>query len=64
MKVRVCYTIEVDDDYRRALRHRTGKDGLATRQELQLHFYLNGRSMDDDLMYEHEMRDEDETESI
>ena len=35
MKVRVCYTIAVDDLYRRAIRHFYGGEGLATREEVQ-----------------------------
>lgn len=50
MKVRVEYTVEVDDDYRRAVREFFGRKGLATRQELKEWFWLNGRSLDEDLM--------------
>lgn len=52
MRVRVCYTVEVDDRYRRALNARLGKPGLATRNEVRAHLIQNGASVDDDLMFE------------
>lgn len=52
MKVRIAYTEEVSDDFRRAINSYYGKPGLATRQEVRNWFILFGRSMDDDVMWE------------
>jgi len=35
MKVRVCFTVDADDRFRRALNAYFGKDGLATRSDIQ-----------------------------
>lgn len=53
MKVRVCYTVDVNDDYRRAIRFRFGQEGLATREEVVSFIKQNGSSVDDDLMFEY-----------
>ena len=53
MKVRVVYTVEVSDEYRRALNWRYGKPGLATRDEVKNHLRQNGSTLDDDLMSEY-----------
>ena len=50
MKVRVAYTTEVDDRYRRAIRRFYGKDGLATRAEVKHWLEMYGSSEDDNLM--------------
>ncbi len=50
MRVRVTYTVDVTDDYRRAIRAYYGLDGLATRAEVQQWLWNYGNSMDDDLM--------------
>lgn len=62
MKLRVSYTAEVSDDYRRALvLEREGHiDRLATRKELKEWFWLHGQTMDDDIM----MRYEEHLESL
>jgi hypothetical protein len=52
MKVRVNYTIEVCDDFRRALNFRYGRPGLATRKEVKEHCIEYGTSIDNDIMYE------------
>lgn len=52
MKVRVCYTTEVNDDYRRAINLYYGKEGLATRAEVKHWLEKYGASEDDNLMYE------------
>jgi hypothetical protein len=49
MRVRVTYTVNVTDDYRRAIRAYYGRDGLATRAEVQQWLWSYGNSMDDDL---------------
>lgn len=53
MKVRVTYTVEVSDEYRRALASYYGGAGLATREEVQAHHRVNGTSLDDDVMYDY-----------
>lgn len=50
MRVRVTYTINATDDYRRAIRAYYGLDGLATRAEVQQWLWRHGSSMDDDLI--------------
>lgn len=57
MKVRVAYTVEVDDDFRRAVRAFYGQPGLATRAELKDWFRDYGRSQDDDVMWELQERE-------
>lgn len=49
MKVRVQYTVEVDDDYRKAIRQYHGEAGKATRKEVADFLYVHGQSMNDDL---------------
>lgn len=54
MKLRVSYTVDVEDGYRRAVAHRYGETGkLATREELRHFFEQHGSSLDDDLRDEH-----------
>lgn len=64
MKVRITYTAEVPDDYRRALALERGStDGrMATRQELKDWFWLYGQTMDDDIMqrWEHHQWGDDD----
>lgn len=53
MRVRVAYTVNVDDDFRMAIRHHIGQCGtLATRAEIRQHFEMSGESEDDDLTQE------------
>jgi len=54
MKVRIAYTVEVDDRFRSALNARYGKKGKATRKEIVEHFIQYGDSLDDDLIHEYE----------
>lgn len=49
MKVLIEYVVNVDDDYRRAIRRYYGKTGLATRVEIQEWFKNYGESMNTDL---------------
>lgn len=53
MKVRVVQTVEISDEYRRAIRRYYGKDGLASRSEVREWICRFGDSMDDDLMDAH-----------
>lgn len=50
MKVRVCYTVDVTDDYRRAINMYYGESGLADRREVKEWCRSYGDSMDADLM--------------
>jgi len=54
MKVRVCFTVDVDDEFRKALRNRHGERGLATRKEVAQWYRNNASSVDDDLMYDYD----------
>lgn len=47
MRVRVNYTVDVDDEFRRALAQRTGTDGLATREQVRHWYERNGQGADD-----------------
>ena len=49
MKVRVAYTVDVPEHWRRAIRQYYGKSGLATRDEIVDWLKTYGSSMDDDL---------------
>jgi len=53
MRLRVSYAVNVDDDFRRAIRHYYGKVGLATHAEIAHWFREYGGTMDDDLRHEH-----------
>ena len=53
MKVRICYTEEVSDEFRRAINDYHGKPGPASRKEVQDWFWLFGQSMNDDLVEYH-----------
>ncbi len=49
MRVRITYTVDIDDGIRRAINQRYGRPGLATRAEIRRWYENNGRAMDDDL---------------
>lgn len=51
MKVRIAYTIEADEDYRRAINKFYGLDGLAARSQVVKWHRQYGESMDDDLAW-------------
>jgi hypothetical protein len=55
VKVRVAYTVGVDDSYRRAIVHYGGDESrrLATREEVRSWFRMHGETMDDVLRSEH-----------
>lgn len=57
MKVRVAYTADVPDWYRRAIRRFYGKPGLATRAEVVRWLSAYGTSMDDDLAEQEHTRE-------
>lgn len=50
MRVRVAYTVEISDDFRRAINIYFGREGLATREEVQSWLRTHGNQGDDDLM--------------
>lgn len=52
MKVRVVQTIDATDEYRRAIRHHYGRQGLATREEVREWVIKHGESLDNDIMCE------------
>jgi hypothetical protein len=54
MKVRISYTVEVDDHFRRALAYHHGGSGMATREDVRRHFELHGSSEDDNLMWDYD----------
>ena len=58
MKVKVSYTVDVSDRYRRAINAHYGKPGLATRAEVQRWLWSVGQSCDDDIM--HDLTQEEE----
>lgn len=49
MKVRICYTVDVNDDVRLGIRAHTGEPGKASRGEIQDFYRSYGATMDDDL---------------
>jgi hypothetical protein len=57
VKIRVSYTVDVDDGYRLAILHYSGglatKKGLATRAQVVEWFRQHGETMDNDLRHEH-----------
>lgn len=52
MRVRVAYTVDVSDDYRRAINLFYGKPGLASRDDVKNWLKSYGSSGDDDLMFD------------
>jgi hypothetical protein len=49
MKVRVAFTVDVDDEIRASISEWYGRTGLATRDEVRRWYESNGSSMDADL---------------
>jgi hypothetical protein len=58
MKVRIAYTTEVNDDYRRAINLHYGEPGLASREQVKRWIESYGSSADSDLMWELELHEE------
>lgn len=52
MRVKVCFTVDVDDEFRRALNSYYGKSGLATREEIRQHYETQSGSIDTDIINE------------
>lgn len=51
MRVRIEYSLEVTDGFRRAINEYHGEPGLAFREDVKNWFYVHGQSMNDDLMW-------------
>ena len=49
MKVRISYTVEISDDWRRQINEHYGRDGLASREQVKTWYRSFGESMDDEL---------------
>lgn len=49
MRVRISYTVEVNDEIRREIRRHYGQEGLANRDEVRSWYEAHGESMDQDL---------------
>lgn len=58
MKVRISYTVDMDDDIRRSINAHYGDPGLATRERVKAWFESNGVSSIDDLAYDAQLREE------
>lgn len=50
MKIRVSYSVEIDNRYRRAVNHFLGLKGMATRDEVKEWLRQNGGALDDDIL--------------
>lgn len=53
MRVRVSFTVGVDDEFRRALSSYYGGSGMASREEIKRHYEVYGSSLGDDIMHEY-----------
>lgn len=58
MRVRISYTVEVDDAFRRAINLHYGLPGLATRAEVKQWFAAHGESESDNVMYDLQIHEE------
>ena len=58
MKVRVSYIVNIDDRTRRAIRFYYGDTGKATRKEVKMFYEQNGGTLDDDILYEYNHRND------
>lgn len=54
MKVRIDFTVDVDERFRRALRAYYGRTGLATRDEVRDWYKDNAASVDADMTQEYD----------
>jgi hypothetical protein len=52
VRVRIAYTEDVTDEFRRAINAYHGEPGLASRQQVREWFWLHGQAMNDDIMYD------------
>ena len=63
MHVKISYTVDVDDFFRRAISHHIGKTHKATRKEIKQHFEAYGNSVNDDLVFEYSRAEEEREET-
>jgi hypothetical protein len=63
VRVKIEYTVEVSDRFRRAINYRYGEPGLATRDQVKDHFRLFGTALDDDILYELQVAEEEGMET-
>jgi hypothetical protein len=65
MKVRVAYTVDVDDRIRLAIRSYYGISGMATRAEVVEFYKRNGGTLDNDILsdYDERLRREKEAQT-
>jgi hypothetical protein len=64
VRVRVSYSTDVDDFYRRAINNHFGKPGLATRAEVQEWLRNHGSSSDDDIIYDLQQKEAREEQAV
>ena len=57
MRVRVSFVVNPDENFRKALRAYTGKEGLASREEIKRWYQAAAFSMDDDMLHDFFMQD-------
>ena len=50
MRVRICYTVNVGEELRRAINHHYGDPGLADREAVKSWYEMNGDSCNVDLL--------------
>jgi hypothetical protein len=60
MKVRISYSVDIPDWYRRRINAHYGRPGLASRQEIKSWFEEFGSSMDMDLGWDETNEEEEE----
>lgn len=60
MKVRISYTVDVDDKFRRAINDHYGRPGLATRAQVRAWFERYGESESDNVMNPREGEHDDD----
>jgi hypothetical protein len=63
MKIRISYTVEVPDWYRREINRWYGRPGLATRQQVKDWFEAYGNSADDDLAMQADNHQEEDLDA-
>ena len=52
MRVRICYTVNVCEELRRAINHHYGKPGLADREAVKSWYALHGEGYNVDLLHD------------
>jgi hypothetical protein len=54
MKIKISYTVEVNDWFRRAINFRYGVLKPATREQIKNFYYLYGQTLDDNITNEYQ----------